>query len=350
MPHDPVVGCILGTAVGDALGLPYEGLSPRRAAQLLGPPDCYRLLGRRGMVSDDTEHTCMVAQALIASSGQTEAFQRELSRRFRFWLLSMPAGIGFATLRAILRLWIGYGPGNSGVYSAGNGPAMRAAILGAALDERQTLRHCVAASTRITHTDPKAEYGALAVALAAQMARRGAPVVPEHYSDELQSMLPGDARELVKLVDAAAESAKAGETTQAFADSLGLARGVSGYVYHSVPVALHAWLANQHNFGAAVMSVIRCGGDADSTGAIVGGIVGAAVGKNGIPTEWLSGLREWPRTVQWMESLGSQLESSAEVAAPRRPPELPRFSSLPRNFFFLSVVLFHGFRRLFPPY
>ena len=94
-------------------------------------------------------------------------------------------------------------------------------------------------------------------------------------------------------------------------------------------------------------AVIECGGDTDSTGAIVGGIVGAAVGKEGIPAPWLERLCEWPRSVGWMEQLGEQLGSSLESAPPRR---LPGFAVLLRNFFFLAVVLFHGFRRLVPPY
>ena len=43
-----LIGCILGTAVGDALGLPYEGLSPLRGRKLLGKPDRHRLLLGRG--------------------------------------------------------------------------------------------------------------------------------------------------------------------------------------------------------------------------------------------------------------------------------------------------------------
>ncbi len=51
-----IVGSLLGTAIGDSIGLPYEGLSRRRAKRLLGPPDRHRFLFGRGMVSDDTEH------------------------------------------------------------------------------------------------------------------------------------------------------------------------------------------------------------------------------------------------------------------------------------------------------
>ncbi|QDV24529.1 ADP-ribosylglycohydrolase [Aureliella helgolandensis] len=69
LKREAIVGCILGTAVGDALGLPYEGLTPQRAPRLLGLPGRYRFLLGRGMISDDTEHTCMVAQSLMRLVG-----------------------------------------------------------------------------------------------------------------------------------------------------------------------------------------------------------------------------------------------------------------------------------------
>lgn len=348
MAQTHIVGCILGTAVGDAIGLPYEGLSRRRAAKLFGQPERHRFFFGRGMVSDDTEQICMVAQSLIASGGDVDSFRRHLGWRFRFWLLGLPTGIGMATLRSTLRLWIGFGPHKSGVFSAGNGPVMRAAILGAAIDDPQSLRELVHASTQITHTDPKAEYGAFAVALAAQLARQHATA--DHFVDQLQSSLSGDGDELSSLIADAANSANDGQSTESFADSLGLSKGVSGYVYHSVPVAIHASFVHQHDFRSAVTSVIQCGGDTDSTGAIVGGIIGTAVGKNGIPAEWLDHLLEWPRSVAWMERLGVQVDSSISSDAKDRPITLPVWGLLPRNLFFLLVVMYHGFRRLFPPY
>src|SRR5258708_7033290 len=100
MTESAILGSILGTPAADALALPYENLSRRRGPRLLGEPDRYRFLFGRGMVSDDTEHTCMVAQALTATGGQPDAFARSMAWRLRGWLLTMPAGIGFATLRA----------------------------------------------------------------------------------------------------------------------------------------------------------------------------------------------------------------------------------------------------------
>ena len=81
MAEHHIVGCILGTAVGDALGLPYEGVSRSRVPRLLGSPERHRFLFGRGMVSDDTEHTCLVAQSLISAGNDETFFTRDFARR-----------------------------------------------------------------------------------------------------------------------------------------------------------------------------------------------------------------------------------------------------------------------------
>ena len=73
---------------------------------------------------------------------------------------------------------------------------------------------------------------------------------------------------------------------------MGLSRGVTGFVCHTVPICIHAWLSHPGDYRSAVESVIRCGGDADTTAAITGGIVGAAVGRAGIPDEWVGWFRD----------------------------------------------------------
>jgi hypothetical protein len=125
---------------------------------------------------------------------------------------------------------------------------------------------------------------------------------------------------------------------------------VSGYVYRTVPAAVHAWLRHQRDFRAAVTDVIRCGGDTDTTAAIVGGILGSAVGKRGIPPEWLAALFEWPRTVRWMEGLGDALGRTLAGGEAGRPPRLSAAALFGRNQLFLLIVLAHVFRRGLPPY
>ncbi len=346
-----IIGCLLGTAVGDAVGLACEGLSRRRQTRLFPHLDGPRLLGRRGMVSDDTEHTCLIAQALIESAGEPEAFPRALARRLRVWLLGLPAGVGWATLRATLKLCVGVPPSHSGVPSAGNGPAMRSALLGVCYgNDPARLRALVKASARLTHTDPRAEVGALAVALAAHLASEAPADLPGTFLYTLDGLLWGADAGFLDLARRVADSVHAGETTQTFAASLGAEGYVSGYVYQTVPVVLHAWLCFPRDYRQAFLSVVHCGGDTDTTGAIVGAIVGAAVGQDGIPAEWRVALWEWPRTVAWMTRLGAQLAAVCADGQPQRPLSLPFLPLLARNLVFAAVVLTHGFRRLLPPY
>jgi ADP-ribosylglycohydrolase len=361
-PHDPdhypehtldetITGCILGTAIGDALGLPYEGLTPQRQRRLFARPDRYHLVLGKGMVSDDTEHTCMVAQALIVSASDPTRFVRSLARQLRLWLLCVPAGIGLATLRATLRLWLGFGPQRSGVFSAGNGPAMRSALIGVCWGhDTVRLRELVRLSTRITHTDPKAEYGALAIALAAHASRTRSDCELVAFIERVRAVCGDEGEELIHLIQRAVESARAGESSAAFAASLGLANGVSGYIYHTVPVVLHAWFRHPRDLQGALNEIIACGGDTDTTAAILGGIVGAGIGRSGLPQEWIDGLWEWPRSTEWMAQVGKRL---SEVVAQRTPqravPSLGMGIPL-RNLLFASVILAHGFRRLLPPY
>lgn len=346
------VGCLLGTAVGDALGLPCEGLSRARQMRMFPRLERYRLILGKGMCSDDTDHACMVAQSISVAGNNPRRFASSLAWRLRFWLLGLPAGVGYATLRATLKLWLFFPPQFSGVRSAGNGPAMRSALLGVCFghDDAALIQH-VAASTGITHRDPKAESGALAVALAARSSMRAE--TRETYLAHLRRYLAplgAAGSELLALAERAAASAAAGQPTTAFADSLGCARGVTGYMYHSVPAALHAWFSFPRDFPAAVTAAIRCGGDTDTVAAITGAIVGAGVGKSGIPQPWLAGLWDWPRGAGWIELAAERAVQAA--ASGRRGSALhiaPWWLFL-RNLLFLGIVLAHGFRRLAPPY
>lgn len=356
-PHpDAITGCLLGLGIGDALGLPREGLSPRRGERLFPHLDRHQFIFRRGMFSDDTEHACLTAQALLRSGGEVERFTHSLAWRLRWWLLGLPAGLGHATLKSCVKLWLGFSPKRSGVFSAGNGPAMRSPILGVCLGpDPEKLRAFVRASTRISHTDPKAECGALAVAWAAHRAgeSRGGPApVAGAIVTELRELLKGDAgaEKLYPSLDKLVDSLAAGRSVAEFAAELGLSRGVTGYTYHTVPVALYASFRHPDDYRAAVQAVIRCGGDADTVAAITGAIVGARVGKGGIPPAWLSGVIDWPRSVRWVESLAARLSDGKWREAPQRAQPLAVWALPVRNAVFFGWVLLHAFRRLLPPY
>jgi ADP-ribosyl-[dinitrogen reductase] hydrolase len=117
-----------------------------------------------------------------------------------------------------------------------------------------------------------------------------------------------------------------------------------------VPVVIQTWLRHQNNYRDGVLEIIRCGGDTDTCAAILGGIIGARVGKSGIPANWVNDLLEWPRTIQWMEALRNRLAQVCETGQIQRPQPLLTVAIFTRNLWFLPIVLFHGFRRLLPPY
>jgi ADP-ribosyl-[dinitrogen reductase] hydrolase len=341
-----IQGVIIGTAIGDSLGLPYEGLSPRRAKKLLGSPDRHRFFFGRGFMSDDTEHTCFVAQAWMKSQRNPDRFVQLLAHSLRWWLLCIPAGIGLATLKSIVKLWLGFSPNRSGVFSAGNGPAMRSALLGVLIEDRNQLKEFVRVSTRITHTDPKAEWGAFAVAWAARMSANGL-ANPKLYLEDLIAQIP-EATEFHHFIEEVTRSVGLGQSTAEYAQSKGWNRGISGYVYQTVPIVIHAWLSHPDKYEQAVKSIIECGGDADTTAAIVGAVVGARVGLEGIPKCWIDRFADRPRSIFWMTNLTNKvcgLETTNEKSR-----WLFCLQLLIRNVCFAFVVLFHGFRRLFPPY
>lgn len=349
---EAAVGCILGTAVGDALGLACEGLSADRQKRWFPSLDGYHLLLGKGLCSDDTEHTCMMAQSIIVSGGDEQLFARDFTWRLRWWLVGLPAGIGLGTLRSILKLWLFVPNRWRGVYSAGNAPAMRSALLGVCFaDDETRLSRINRLVTRITHTDPKAECGALAIALAARCSMR-AQDAEAFLADlaRLTAPLGAAGAELVDVAVRARASAAAGEATEVFMKSLGCIEGVSGYIYHSVPAVLHAWFLHPRDYARAVTAIIRCGGDTDTTAAMLGAIVGAGVGRTGIPQKWIDDLIEWPRTCHWMESLALKAAHAAQNGERGAAHPLSIAGLALRNAAFFFLVLVHGLRRLFPPY
>lgn len=337
--------CLLGAAVGDSIGLPYEGLSSRRARRWLKRPLRQSLILGRGMVSDDTDHSIFVAQAIVRSDGDVDKFAQALAWRLRLWLLCLPAGIGWATLRGIVRLWLGLR--RSGVPSAGNGPAMRSALIGCRFDDHAQLRHDhVVASATLTHTDGRAIAGALAVAEAAALISRG-DWQQRPSAAEFARVVAGigdDARwhALGPVLERACESA---DPTGCLRETLGLGNGVSGFVMHSVPFALLAWYQAHGNYARTVELCVEAGGDVDTNAAIAGALAAMTVGPHNIPAAWLHGLADWPHGRRTMEQLAVALADPTQRAATHFSPAL-----FPRGLVFASVILLHALRRLLPPH
>ena len=333
--------CLLGGALGDSVGLPLEGIGAARIAKLRSAPLRQSLIARKGMVSDDTEHAVMTVLSLIEAEGDPDMFAQKLAGRLRWWLASLPAGIGLATARSIFRLMIGFDPARSGVWSAGNGPLMRAPVIGVWFADDKALRdRFVDTSTLMTHRDPRTvECARLIASAAACLTRQGNEVPTTEILDELESEVSED--EMRIRFPLLRQGLLEGDTVRDFADRFTRKKGyVTGYAPDSTAVTLFAWLRHRKDFRATVESVIFAGGDTDTHAFIVGSIAGIECGVDTFPDDWRQNLRDCPINTTTIHSL----VRGAVFTYPCWP------LSLVRNLTFLAVVLCHGFRRLLPPY
>lgn len=318
------MGVLLGTAVGDALGLVCEGMSARRIARRFGRLDRYHLLGRTGYVSDDTEQSALVAQSLARHPGDLDRCVRAFRRSLLGWFWRLPWGIGLATVRSSFRIMLGLS--RSGVRSAGNGSAMRAAVVGAFFhDDAEKRRAFGTAIGSVTHTDDRAVQGALFVA---ELIASG----PEAARRIVTEPILGEA------LDRAAEFARRGAPTSEASDAL----KTSGYVVHSVPFALFCYLRYGDSPLLALQECIGAGGDTDSIAAILGAWLGARHGEPGLPSHLIAELHDGPFGPTHLRGL------AAALAGGGLPPRYSWLRALLRNLALYPVILFHGFRRIFP--
>ncbi|MBI5543438.1 MAG: ADP-ribosylglycohydrolase family protein [Deltaproteobacteria bacterium] len=338
--EDRLAGTLIGTALGDALGLPVENLTAQRIELLFGRVTRFRFLGRTGFVSDDTEHTAFVAQALIEAGDDPLRGAGAFARRLKGWVLRAPFGVGFATLRACLKLLLLFPASKSGVRSAGNGAAMRSAILGAFFAEDASRRTAWSeAIARVTHTDPRAVQGAgYVAALAAQVAQR-----PAFEKPDLLEAAKGVVEDpsLLRGIEAAQQLAEAGAPTHEAAKAL----GVTGFVVHTVPFAAYALARWGDDPRKALEETVNAGGDTDTTGAIVGALLGTRHGLSGLPQDLIQLLEDGPLGRRHLLALAHALASGV----PARPPGYSALRLLARNLLLIPVIFGHVAWRMVGP-
>lgn len=339
--RDRLAGALLGTALGDALGLACEGISATAIARRFGPVERFHLLGTTGFVSDDTEQSALVAHALAAHPADLPAFIQSFRRSLLFWFLRLPFGIGLATMRACLRILFGFS--RTGVRSAGNGAAMRAGIVGVFFrDDEEKRRRFGTALAEVTHTDPRAVQGALYVAEVAAAAAR-APAGATPLSCQQAARLVVTEPSLAAALDAAGDLAARGVDDGEAAKVL----GSTGFILHTAALATFLFLRHGQVPMQALQKTVNAGGDTDSIGAIVGAWVGALHGETGLSQPLLARIQDGPFGPTHLRALANALAvAQGGGAAPR-----VRYSAtlaLLRNLALYPVVLAHGLRRLLP--
>jgi ADP-ribosylglycohydrolase len=290
-------GCLVGLAVGDALGMPFEGMRASairnqvgRVSDFIDAP--WRIL-KAGQWTDDTKMMLYQARSIADSHGIDAG---DTARKFVEWLQSNDwRGIGGSTYSALKRLAEGADPGESGEegeMAAGNGVAMRIAPVGL-LDclEPQKLRKDVETVGMITHRNHEAVAGGQAVAYAVARGARG--------DLEISSLID----ETVKLIGPCLVADRLLQASRFLSSGMDVAEatarlGTGGYVVETVASAFYCFLHTPDDFEETVSTAVAGGLDADTTGAVAGAISGAFNGLAVIPERWRKGVEGYDEIVQ----------------------------------------------------
>jgi ADP-ribosyl-[dinitrogen reductase] hydrolase len=274
-------GCAVGAATGDALGMPLEFGPPQSPDRLIRDMRPARL--PPGTFTDDTEMALALADSLLA---RCPLDPEDLAWRFAAWLQAGPDDVGIHT-RSVLGRIAAAQPWQEAVRhvqqarpdSAGNGSVMRCWPV--ALAQEDDLDQLLAGSrlqSRVTHPHPECEAGSAFVNATIYHLLRG--VAP--------------ARAVALALDDARVPASLRAVVEAAPTRRHEALRNSGWVRHTLESAVWGLLTTD-SFEEAVVQVVNLGGDADTAGAVVGALAGAAYGLEAIPARWQRALRgEWP--------------------------------------------------------
>jgi len=285
-------GALLGAAVGDALGMPVEGLSADEIRRRYGEVRDF-VDGRlpRGSYTDDTEMMIAVAEAILERGIDVDYIAERMARSH-----NMDRGYGPGTIlvfRAILRgkRWSEVSPRLFGEGSYGNGCLVRTAPLVLLLHGyREAMLKTVREVCRTTH--------------AHRLSLEAVSILAEVMSLALEGKR--DAREYLEVAASACESEvfrsklaavrealDRGEAAEKAAAKLG--SGVE--VHNTLPICLYLFLSNIDSFERAVLRAVNLGGDADTNGAVVGCLSGALHGSEAIPERWRYGVEAYDRII-----------------------------------------------------
>jgi ADP-ribosylglycohydrolase len=273
--RDRILGCILGGAIGDAFGRPYE---TRRPPIVISETDEWRL-------SDDTQLTLATCEAITSRNGSVDP--AAIAAAFAHWhRAKRVTGMGSNTFKALTELVAGGHwalVGGKGERAAGNGAAMRAAPLAFCLDPNDhAARRTIRDVSRITHHHEEAYAGALAVVAAVHAAAGG---------------LWDGSNDLLRLVVEVLPDTQVRDRLAALTEVekepplLEIARrfGCSGYVAESVPLALcGASRIRSLDFKTLLINLIACGGDTDTNASIAGQVAGALIGRSRLPDDLIA--------------------------------------------------------------
>lgn len=292
-------GCLVGQALGDALGFVVEGQPPevcrRYVDERLGRGR-FAGLGRGifplGQYSDDTQ----LAREMLQSYAAKGTFDPEdyAGRIAAIFSENRIVGRGRATEEAAERLARGVPWEEAGTPppSAGNGSAMRAGPVGLLFhDDPEGLVRAAREQGIITHRDTRCSAGAVAIAGAVALALRPGRVEQLEFLGSLAEMVrPVEKSFGEALVNLSGWVSHSPDRAVAHISRVGMEKKIdegwgeiTPFVTPSVLWSIYSFLRTPADYWETIRTAIAVGGDVDTTAAMAGAISGAHLGIGGIP-------------------------------------------------------------------
>lgn len=276
------IGALIGTAIGDAIGMPYEGLTHQEVnATCTLPLEMQDGRLSKGSYTDDTELAIGIAESLITNKGLVD--KNHILQRF-IENFDRKRGYGFGTISILQKKANAATLFGTGSY--GNGAAMRIAPISLVYYDTPTnLYEAVAKCSEITHAHvlgiEGAQIQAHAIAVALRSIQSTHSLDATEFVNEIMGIAKQDVykQKLHKILNLLNEKGD----HQLVIDELG--NGVEAF--NSVPSAVYSFLSNLNSFEDAVTYAVCLGKDTDTIAAMTGAIAGAYLGVEAIPSEWI---------------------------------------------------------------
>ena len=305
-------GCLLGGAIGDALGFPVEFLSISSIKRSYGEKGIcqLRIRGGEAKFSDDTQMTLFTAEGLVKAKSRGVTLKRSIYLSYLDWLKTQNESFetyGGEGLLGVPTLHSSRAPGHtclsalrSGIEGSVSVPVNSSKGCGGVMRTAPVALFCFARGANIQGAD---ELSAEAAAITHGHALGYLPSYALNHilygileGKELRAAIE-DALDATRERFAYDELAEEGIKCLCKAVLLGLNKNVSDEVAISqlgggwvaeeaLAISIYCALKHSDDFVSAIVAAVNHDGDSDSTGAITGNIIGAYLGAESIPEEF----------------------------------------------------------------
>lgn len=300
-------GALLGVAIGDALGAPFEGRAEPHITEL------DRLLASTKPLryTDDTHMTIATARSLLhcrkldpdhLAWQYLKTFEQEPWRGYGKGAVevfrAVTAGLTFQ--EAASQLFGGEG-------SFGNGAAMRIAPVALyAFYDLEKVAELARISAQLTHTHSRGQDGAAVQAVAiAYLLTCPRPLDKREFLDQLfNTASTRSFQHAIRQLESAPTDLPITEVRNQF--------GTTVEADRSVPTAIYTFLRHSNNFSEAIRYAVSLGGDTDTIASMTGALAGAYLGETGIPPAWIDAVEG---TEELRELADGLLELALEQAS-----------------------------------